>query len=186
MRSFKPPIWTLMLLVVPVAVGFGALRNPTALTAGCVLCLTVGLILFALVGTVARQGNGRLPYLGFTAFGTGYLGLAFMTGALAFHLQPTTPSLLTGELAIVPQPTLPTTGLLDSLSNAFPVGESPIKPNPLFSFKGFVSRGASFVTQERFWFDQTGHYLFALLIGLMGSILARYFATKPTGGGQEV
>ena len=50
-------IGQLLMLVVLVAVGFAALRNPSELGSGTTFTLTVGLLLFASVGAIARQGK---------------------------------------------------------------------------------------------------------------------------------
>ena len=57
MKRFRVPLWTLMLFVVLISFGFAALKNPTELMASCVYVLTVGLLLFALVGAIFRKGD---------------------------------------------------------------------------------------------------------------------------------
>lgn len=163
MPTLRFPIWKLSTLVALVGVAIAALRNPTPAWASWVFFLTIGSLLFALMGTIARQENGRLPYLGFVTFGTGYLVLASLTGAITEY------------------PALPTSGLLDYLSKHFPVGESPVLPVPMTGNLSLVRKGFVAVTQERLRFDQIGHYLLTMLVGFVGSLLARLFRIKYDG-----
>lgn len=157
MPTSRVPIWKLLTLVAVFGVAVAALRNPTVLTAGCVFSLTVGVLLFALVGTIARQGNGRLPWLGFVTFGTGYLVLAFIAENTHFL------------------PKLPSISLMDALSNLFPVAESSLLLNLS------TNKKETFWTEERVKFYQIGHCFIALLVGLVGSLLARMFRTSYDG-----
>lgn len=88
----KPPrnsIAGLMAVVVLVAVGFAALKNPSEIWASCLFSLTVGLLLLALLGVAFGSGDRRMFWAGFSVFGWGYLILALLTHAFEASL-PTT------------------------------------------------------------------------------------------------
>ena len=143
-------------LVIFVAVGSTAAKNPSPIGAGCVFTMAVGTILFATVGSIARQGDERLPYLGYAVFAAGYLALAFATGTMP------------------KAPVLPTALVLNILANHIEPRGHP------FTDRILNGIGIDGVPQERLWFLQIGHSLLAILIGLFGSLLARVFRVKST------
>jgi hypothetical protein len=71
------PIASLMLLLLPIAVGLAALRDPSELWASALFTLTVLALLVSVMGTVARRGASRMAFLGFALFGGAYLIPAF-------------------------------------------------------------------------------------------------------------
>ena len=73
MRSIRFTIAWLMTVVLILALGFAALRNPTPLWAGSVSLATQAIICLAVVGAVCRTGRERAWWLGFAAFGWSYL-----------------------------------------------------------------------------------------------------------------
>ena len=78
----------LMALVVVTAVGLAALRNADGLWAGCLLLVTLTLLLTSVLGAVYTTGHSRAGWLGFSLFGFAYLVLAF---------SPLLPDRLTGN-----------------------------------------------------------------------------------------
>ncbi len=80
MRSVRFSIGWMMSVVLVLALGFAALRNPTEIWAGLLPLVTQGMICLAIVGAVCRTGDERAWWLGFAAFGWSYMrywGFAF-------------------------------------------------------------------------------------------------------------
>lgn len=69
MPRLRIPLWTFMTVVAFVAVGFGSLKNPTAMVASTVFTLTVVLYGVAVLVAVATSGKKRLAWLSFALFG---------------------------------------------------------------------------------------------------------------------
>ena len=82
------PLAGLMALIGLFAAGLGAMRDGSAVAAIAVAHLTLLALLTALVGTVARRGEGS--WVGFALFGWGYGVIALMTtpGLQLLHLAP--------------------------------------------------------------------------------------------------
>src|SRR5438128_404667 len=100
-------IRTLMAFVVVLAVGLAGLRSATELWAGCLLLVTLGVLLAAVLGAIYTAGRSRAGWVGFSLFGLAYLALALtpivperLTGAL-----PTTQALNYVYLQVSPPPT---------------------------------------------------------------------------------
>lgn len=77
MKRLRIRIAGLMLLLLPIAIGLAALRDPSELWASVLFSLTVLALLVSALGTAARRGASRMAFLGFTLFGITYLMLAF-------------------------------------------------------------------------------------------------------------
>lgn len=77
MTRFRMSIAGVMLLMLPVAVGLAALRDPSELWASVLFTVTLLALLVSVLGTVARRGPARLAFFGFVLFGASYLVLAF-------------------------------------------------------------------------------------------------------------
>jgi hypothetical protein len=73
MRSVRFSIAWLMTVVLILALGLAALRNPTELWAGAVPLATEAMFCLAIVGAVCRTGRERVWWLGVAVFGWSYL-----------------------------------------------------------------------------------------------------------------
>jgi hypothetical protein len=86
MRSVRFTIAGLMGVVLILALGLAALRNPTGVWASFVPLVTRSLLCLAVVGAICRKGTERAWWLGFALFGWNHFGLPF-------GLYPYVPSL---------------------------------------------------------------------------------------------
>lgn len=67
----------LMAVVVLIGLGIAALKYANQWVASAIYTLTLGLLLFSLVGMVVRRGDKQLFWAGFGVFGFGYFLHAF-------------------------------------------------------------------------------------------------------------
>jgi hypothetical protein len=142
-------IASLMFVVVLVAVGIAALRNPSYWGTSAIYSVTLALLIFSTAGVIFRKGESRLHWAGMAFFGWSYLIVAIVSS----DLNP---------------PTLITTWLLMEIDNRWP--QEDIWNNMKFqSVHGIAPRGPLL-------FFQMGHSVLALLSGLLGTILVRVFA----------
>ena len=164
-------IMGLMALVLFVAVGFAALRNPTELWAYALFTLALGIFGIAALGAAFRQGYGRAFFAGFAAFGFGYLILCYGPWA-ATEVRP---HLATAKLLEYAPPWLNTT--------------NPMVPFPRGSIAVVdveEDQGSAFITYSNLTllkpspeaYQRVGHSLFALVIALIGGTASRYFAAR--------
>jgi hypothetical protein len=84
----KPRISIAMLLaaMVPIAVGFAALANPTAFWEGSIFLLTMVVMFAAVLGACYRRKAERAFWLGFSLFGW---GLFLVSSDLNYFIRPT-------------------------------------------------------------------------------------------------
>jgi hypothetical protein len=101
MRSIRFSIAWLMIVVLILALGLAALRNPTELWSGSLALVTKALLCLAVVGAVCRTGRERAWWLGVAVFGWAYLR---STDVFNFWLRSPVQSLLEtiGPLTGVP------------------------------------------------------------------------------------
>jgi hypothetical protein len=145
----------LMILVLLVAFGFAALKNPSQLVAGLAFMLAMGMLLLALVGMAFGRGGVQIHLAGFAVFGWGYLILVLSTGDL-------------------PLPTLPSSMLVAYLSQVM----LPPKPTAMNATGGTFLVARMTGRPEIVQFLQIGHSLATLLVALLGSWLAGAFAKR--------
>ncbi len=83
----KPRISIAMLLaaMVPIAVGFAALANPTAFWEGAIFLLTMLVMFAAVLGVCYRRKAERAFWVGFSLFGW---GLFLVSSDLNFSIRP--------------------------------------------------------------------------------------------------
>ena len=79
MKKFRISVGGLMVVVVIAAIGIAALRSASELWASFILTLTFGILATASLGALLRRGERRAFWIGFAAFGWGYIVLCFWT-----------------------------------------------------------------------------------------------------------
>lgn len=77
MKRSRLSIAGLMAVIVLIAVGFAALRNPTVLWASLIFTATVAFLATAILGSIARRGRARMTWAGVAVFGWAYLAMSF-------------------------------------------------------------------------------------------------------------
>jgi hypothetical protein len=202
----KPPrvsIAGLMTVVLVAAIAIASLRYASDLWAGIMLMLTLALLAASVLGVVYRTGRARAGWLGFAVFAGGYTVLAFGPWFVT-ELQPRLPTSLllsvlhermagqsakmtsgtytvmlatagpnTNSIAFTTPSTL-TTGA------AGPTGAPILGPGaqtmtvlqPTKPFRLFVASG---VPED---FQRVGHSLAALLAGVVGVVVGRWFESS--------
>jgi hypothetical protein len=73
MRKIRFTIGGLMAVVLVLAIGLAALRNPSVLWVGTIFLATRVILALAIIGVVLRKHTERAWWLGFAVFGCGYL-----------------------------------------------------------------------------------------------------------------
>src|SRR5205823_14555900 len=103
MRMPRFSIAKLMGAVLVASLGLAALRDGSELCAGVLFLLTCGVLALAVIGAACRREADRAWWLGFAAFGWGYLALAFWSPE-AYSSSEVLPTLPTMTLlkAVVP------------------------------------------------------------------------------------
>ena len=78
MKRFRYRIASLLILVLLLGVGFAALREANDLWDGCVLTLTIGVLLVSVLLALHRRETTRAFWVGFALFGWAYLELSLV------------------------------------------------------------------------------------------------------------
>jgi hypothetical protein len=179
MRRFT--ILGLMGLVLGLAVGIAALRNADDYWAGGLLLATALLIGVAALGAVYQSGRRRAGRLGFAVFTGGYFALAFLGLSEAkLNLLPTTWLLRSVHEKVAPPSTyLPPTVVTQTRNGARwavskPVLTTALKAMPSYNRWKLMLPGAANYDA----FNVVGHCLFALLAGLLGTVIARRYQAR--------
>jgi hypothetical protein len=190
----------MMALVVLIALGFGALRNPTLLWASLIFTATVAFLAMAILGTLARRGRARMTWAGVAVFGWLYLALSF--GPMSNANGVTYPPFLTQVLvdfwqsvreasdkALLAQN--PSWRLIRE--NSRPTGETILNgpPNAIWiQASSSPTSLPSLPPPPVPFFDwqnlrRIGHSLGAVLFGLLGGLIGRVLARRdePAEGG---
>lgn len=151
MRRLRFSIAGLMGVVVVAAVGLAALQNPTSAWAGAIFMITYGWLGVAIVGAIYRRGAARAWWLGFAVFGCGYLVM------------------MSSSDGRLPFPATPTAEVLGRLRTVFGHPAAAMGPQ------------AGTIMPTLYLYTQIGHALWALVIGLLGGLLAGVFRSLPAG-----
>lgn len=180
-------IAALMLVVLVCAVAVAALRQASDAWAGGLLMLTLAVLGSAVFGAVYRREGRRAFWLGFAAFGWGYLALA-MGPWFAEQVAPKLPTTLLLNYAHAcahPEPPDAAYWLLSrrlstrqagspnprGLALALGDGTTGSRPAPLSLSLGLAVTGPTNLEQ----FARIGHCLFALVAAVAGGLIARGF-----------
>jgi hypothetical protein len=146
--------------------GFGALREAGDLLASALFTVTMGLLGLASLAAAVDRGPSRPRFAGFALLGGAYATLAFGPW-FSSHVRPMLPT--TWAIDHIPQPSIgilecpddntiiPGEGQLSYVINTSWPRPTPI-PAPLL------------IMNYRQWI---GHSLFALIAGLLGSLVGR-------------
>ncbi len=175
-RSIRFTIAGLMGAVLAAAIGLAALRTASETWAGVMLLLTCGVLALAVVGVVCRGESERAWWLGFALFGWGYLALAFWCGNRA--RSPRLPTLMWldavgTKLGLPPHDGGMGAGVLSGLRS---IGIRGIHGS-VGAFGGFGGNAGAGGVDESF--AQVGHCLWALLLAILGGILASILFAAP-------
>ena len=180
----------LMAFIVVYAVGLTALRNANDVWAGIMLMIAFAAVGVAVLGAICLRGKPRFWWIGFAVFESGYLMLAFGPWCET-EIQPklATTVLLryVHDQAVGYAPSVPYKGV------TFMVNGKKSGSNPLVYYKKSaapmtlsanpsappppVNRWRSLLpgALKYNFFLLVGHSLFALLAGLIGGAIARWF-----------
>jgi len=172
----------LMGFVVPVAVGFAALKNPSEIWASAIFTLIVGLLCVAILLAAARTGRKRLSWLAFSIFGWAYLIFTFGPSSTSATVNP--PPLILSTLVarglgyletrlptLPPPPVQPNQGATGSRTST--IFDVNISRN--INTVRYVTRTRGIPTPNLEPFRQIGHSLAASLVGLLGTLLILAF-----------
>ena len=195
MRSIRFSIAGLMGVVLLVAIGFAALRNPSENWAGVVLLATLAALGIAMVGAFCRSGATRGGFLGFAVFGWIYMIAAFYP----FGIWPKLPTqslleLLAPRIAGIDEP-FPTFGRMDGAGGMGGMGGGmrSISTNGSDAEEagGFGGPGSGMVpaspgSAATLAFFQIGHCLFALLAACLGAFLGNRLFVAAVDKTEEV
>ncbi len=155
MPRFRVSIGGLSALVLASAILMAAARSPTESWSNGTTSLALLVLGVALIGAMFRRGASRAYWAGFAWMGWGYLLLAFGPWC---------------DLKIAPMLVTKTAG--EKLHFRFP-SDSGIEP---YARQIPVAEGGSSLSM--FGYQQMGHSLSALLLGLLGAWLARTLALE--------
>ena len=141
MRRPRVSIGSLMGVVMVVAVGFAALRNPSRAWFGAMDMLTRGVLGLAILLAAFRRGPRRAWWVGFVLFGIGYLHLVVAHPEYGYR-----------------HPLFPTSGLLEAMKSYF--GHAPT-PTP----------APTDDTWRDYFYLASGHDLWAMAAAFLGGVL---------------
>lgn len=202
MRRFRVSIAGLMVVVLFVAVGVAALREATEVWSGVLFALTVAAMAFAGLRAAYREGTKRAFWAGFALFGSIYLALAFAPGAenrpplitgtaltwlhprVARNAQPpmTVLALRNGSLVtttwvdvstqlVQPAPGMTGSGVALTDFDSDGTLDVTVSPNP--TAPRLVRRRFAFTTSDPTTFARVGHCLLAVIVAMLGGVIAR-------------
>lgn len=176
---FQIPLSGLMGIVLVVALGCAALRQPSEFGVSAAITALVGALFMGILAALFRRGEARAFWLGFALFGGGYFVIAFGSWQFSENLKR---RLLTEKLLDYLHPRI-----------VRPLGEDPTLVTPIV-VSGTALPNASVMQNDGTgrlyqtpsgqivriapaWaeFEQIGHALFGLLLALIGGMLARYY-----------
>lgn len=192
MRRFT--ILGLMGLILGVAVAVAALRNADDYWAGGLMLATLLLIGVVTLSAVYHSGRRRAGRLGFVVFAGGYFALSFLglpdqqreflptTWLLSYvHERVAPPQTITISGTVVNMPTSKTRVWVSN-TNPAPLRivtarpAAPAPANPVISADRWKSMLPGAANYEAF--SIVGHCLFALLAGLLGMVIARWYQAR--------
>jgi hypothetical protein len=176
MRRFRFSVAGLMAVILLLAVGMAALRDPTILWASAIFTAAVILFAASLLAAMAHRGAQRFSWAGMAVFGWSYL-------IISFGPWP-------GN-SVGPPPLLPSS-LLDHFQEYIVSdGKTRYYTSGIYIdyYKGTSGiRGSGpptaapppggFKNVDVTVYSQTGHPLGAMLFGIMGAFAGRFFAAR--------
>jgi hypothetical protein len=192
MRRPRVSLAGLMGFILVCGLGIAALRDASETWAGVMLLATLGLLAAAVLGVVYRRGGRRARWLGFALFGWGYLVLTFGPWFVS-EVRPKLPTSkllndLHARLNPSPEPVLAIVHRVNT--NTQPVriaiGSDLVRADEIKLSRMLVSppNRTNYLTLRAKLltvsgnaedFQSVGHCLLALLVGLVGAMIARWF-----------
>lgn len=196
MRHFS--VRTLMVLIVGAAVGLAALRNANVYWASAVAVVVGVAVAVSLIGALALRGKERYTWAGFAVFSVAYLGVTVGTVLSDPFKDPFGTNKLLNYVSrvaahesnladpqgvramVVREIESPETsqwrrdyikGQLEHLDEA--IADDQAKQNSADRWRSWLPGAAN--TDE---FLRVGHSLFALLSGLVGTVVGRTFYVR--------
>jgi len=186
MRRFRFHLGTLVILVLLIGVGFGALRESNDTWDSSIFSLTLGMLLISILLAIHRAEKSRAFWLAFALFGWIYLGLSLVpsiesrlitTKALAYLDSKVADRIVQGIFGWNISSSKPTP--IDVSHDSLSIVHFPnrnVEPDDDKLVRGTVyltsaSAGTASGTTENF--IRIGHSLFALLAGWLGGQLSR-------------
>jgi hypothetical protein len=177
MRRFRFSVAGLMAVILVLAIGMAALRDPTTLWASAIFTAAVILFAASLLGAMIHRGVRRFSWAGMAVFGWSYLVVSFGPW----------PGNMVG-----PPPLLPSC-LLDHYQHFIVSDGKTIyytsgiyidyyKSTTGIRGAGTPMGGGSIMggikTVDVTAYNQTGHSLGAMLFGIIGAFAGRFFAAR--------
>jgi hypothetical protein len=162
-RTTRLSIAGLMGIVAIASLGLTALRSDSPTWAGVMFLTTCAVLSLAVVGSLLREGKERTWWLGFAAFGWGYLALVFLVPSWS---------------------DLPITSLLDAIRTQINLPRGGNGWGRGLGGKGgnaFGGFGGMMITPPTDPYTQVGQCIFCLLLATAGGFLALLlFGAAPT------
>ncbi len=183
MRRFRFHVGTLVILVLLLGVGFGALRESNDAWDSSIFNLTLGMLLISILLAIHRAEKRRAFWMGFALFGWIYLGLSLVpsiesrlitTKALAYLDSKVADRIVQGIFGWNISSSTPTP--IDVSSNLAPIVNFPngnLEPEPVLGNVYLTSPSAGTASGTTENFIRIGHSLFALLAAWLGGQLSR-------------
>ena len=165
--KFRFSIFGLMAVVVLAAIGLAALRSPTELWASAIFTVMVGLLGYALLGTMFGRAPKRKSWAGFAVFGWVYLILVF--------------DIFSAKVQVKPPPLLPV-GLLASM-------DSRLNPQVVMTWQdgggslSYINYSGPMpvLGSNSVALYHIAHSLVTLVVALVGSVMAGIVAAREEG-----
>jgi hypothetical protein len=194
MRPFS--IRMLMVIVIIFAVGLAALRNASDLWVGTLLLADLFVLGTALMGAVILRGREQHWCIGFVSFAGFYLALSMgpwlsdafqprlgTTHALRYAYERTYPSVAPPlEKEALASLLVQREELLSHLENAKRVARHVNDPSVLAATRELKKIDAKLAANQAApslnQFQNVGHSIFSLLIGLVGGTVATWFYVR--------
>ena len=175
MKRFRFSIAGLMAMILLLAIGMAALRDPTTLWASALFTAAVILCTASFLGAMAHRGVLRFSWAGIAVFGWVYLiiSLGPWPGNLV-GLPPLLPSHLMDRF----QAYIVSDGRTSyMIEERFDTDFKNMKTNRIIEGAGPPQPGG-FKTVDMTIYQQIGHSLGAMLFGIMGAFAGRFFAVR--------
>ena len=170
----------LMAVVLFLAVGMAALKNPTELWASAIFTAVLGLLLFAVLGVSFGRGAVRRHWAGFGVFGWGYLCFVFTTTSL-----PPPPPASTKLFKLLERPVSPPPAKQAMIMKADYIRMDAT----VIYLNGKMMQPSSGSPppddSESLALHQFGHSLAAVMIALLGAVSVRLMGGPIEVRGQE-
>ncbi len=179
MRRFRFHLGSLLMLVLVLGVGFAALRESNETWDSIIFSITLGVLLISILLAIYRAEKRRAFWLGFTLFGSAYLG---------FSLVPSIESrLITTKALTFLDSKMPDRASVISWQALSHAANNQGEHTFLAPFQGYVvqtrNQDGSRSSYIRFFgggsgstenFMRIGHSVLALIAAFLGGLISRH------------